>query len=65
MADRLYRVTEKTGNPPKSRLFKAGTKNQVESHLTAETWDIEVASSMDVAAMMAAGAKVEDAKKDA
>ncbi len=66
MADgRLYVVKTKNGTTPKTRLFKAGTRNQLESHLTAETWDIEAASPMDVAELMSTGVTIEETKKDA
>lgn len=58
MAERLYRVSTKT-LPIKHRLIKASTKNQVESKLTAETWDIEPADAVETADLMAAGVKVE------
>lgn len=60
--DRLYKTTSKNGVTPKSRLIKATTKGQVAAHLVAETWEIEPASPLDVATLMAEGVKMEAAK---
>lgn len=59
--DRMYKVTTNS-TPTTKRLFKAGTRNQVESTLTAETWTIEPADAVETADLIASGVKVEAVK---
>jgi hypothetical protein len=62
MTERIYAVNNTTGD--KTRLVLAANPAQALRHVARDQFDVKVASSLDVARLMAGGVTVEQIKAD-
>lgn len=62
MQTRIYVVTSSKNLTGQTRLIEASSQSQAVRHVAQDEYAVHVASPKDVAALMAAGARIESAQ---